>query len=357
MIERMEETNSIRRLLVVHTWGIGDWLFFSPVLQALKERFPTSTVDLILGTPGTLAVAKLDSNISNTFVFDVRKRPWSIVSIAWRLRWKTYDALIFTAGIDSRKADFVSPLFRSRRKIALKTGEFRHFFLTATERCDRDIHMVENNRKLLKSLGITADLAAVEPRLHLPQPNRSGSYLGDVLIHPGCDQVNAYRRWPVERFVEVTRQLLAEGVRVSVILGPDEEDLATAFSVSDPRFHLYKGLPLFEVYDLIRRHRIFLNSDSGLGHIAAALDRPTVTVAGPMDTRATRPYSHKAKLVRSSLRLGCQPCVHSSRPGCAERPCLLSIDADTVAAAVFEVMNKYHPGWDLSSRRKGDEQR
>ena len=40
----------MRRVLIVHTWGIGDWLFVTPVITVLKETWPDAHIEVILGT-------------------------------------------------------------------------------------------------------------------------------------------------------------------------------------------------------------------------------------------------------------------------------------------------------------------
>ena len=45
------------KILLIHTFGIGDWLFFTPVLKTFQKAHPKSTIDVILGTNATLNLA------------------------------------------------------------------------------------------------------------------------------------------------------------------------------------------------------------------------------------------------------------------------------------------------------------
>ena len=68
----------------------------------------------------------------------------------------------------------------------------------------------------------------------------------------------------------------------------------------------FTGFHLRVIAALIKRCSIFINTDSGLGHIAASLNVPTFTIFGPANPLWTRPYNKKAVVIRKGLP--CQPC-------------------------------------------------
>ncbi len=327
------------RILIIHTWGIGDWLFFKPTFDHIRESYPHHSIDVIIGTPGTKAIVSLAEGISELHVFDVRSKPLGIVKIAAKLFRRKYDFLVFTAGISTKKADLTALLFRAKVKIALRTGEYTPHILNATSNYDPTAHMVENNLKLLSLIGLN------QPRVGFPklvlQESTSRAGEGHFLIHPGCDKKNAFKRWPTERFADLAEELLAKGETVDVVLGPDEGDLEAAFDSLKGRqgFQILKHLKLQEVLERISRCKLFLNTDSGLSHIAAALGRPVLTISGPADPRTTRPYSPHSFLVEPTIQLACRPCtVPGGRQGCEERPCVMSIDLKMVEKRMKELL-------------------
>ena len=96
-------------------------------------------------------------------------------------------------------------------------------------------------------------------------------------------------------------------------------------------FSLYSGRSLAETVEIINGHEFFINTDSGLGHIAGALGKKTVTIFGPADPKKSRVYSKRAVTVIRPDRLDCMPCFRpGGRYGCDEKRCLSLIQADDI---------------------------
>jgi len=118
-----------------------------------------------------------------------------------------------------------------------------------------------------------------------------------------------------------------------VILGPEESELLREFSIleSNSNFTIYQNLTLLDTTKIIANHEIFLNSDSGLGHLAAALGRRTVTIFGPGDPIQVRPYSDNAVIVKTNYPLDCMPCLRpGGLHGCKNQYCLKYISVEEV---------------------------
>jgi ADP-heptose:LPS heptosyltransferase len=160
---------------------------------------------------------------------------------------------------------------------------------------------------------------------------------GSVLIHPGSDAKTAFKRWPVDRFISIAEELLSKGHTVSAIVGPDELDLAAPFErlVGHSGFTLHKNISFAQALRVIAGHETFLNSDSGLGHVAAALGRRTITIFGPEDPAVARPYSTRAVTISSKEVLSCMPCMRrSGKWGCGQVRCMESVTRDQVLAEI-----------------------
>jgi heptosyltransferase-3 len=139
-----------------------------------------------------------------------------------------------------------------------------------------------------------ADRAATVP------PRRDGP----TLIHPGSGGLQ--KCWALARFREVATNLLANGAAVRFLLGPAElerwpaaevHSLRTAFPVDDA--HTPTSLA-----DALRAARAYIGNDSGVTHLAAALDTPTIAVFGPTDARVWRPLGAHVEVVQGSLAAG-----------------------------------------------------
>jgi heptosyltransferase-2 len=159
-----------------------------------------------------------------------------------------------------------------------------------------------------------------------------------LVVAPGA-RYGPTKRWPPERFAEAARLwALAQPdpARVRVwIVGGDEDRLAAAamLAASAPAPHVTRDLSgrtdLVMLARLLSRARAVLANDSGVAHLAAALDRPVVVVFGSTDPRWTAPRSPLARAVTEPV-----PCAPCFRRACAipdRERCLRGVAAERVA--------------------------
>lgn len=328
--------NNLHKILIIHTWGIGDWLFFTPVIKVLKGTWSDVYIEVILGTPATRSIVELYPEVHIREVVDVRKWPLGMIKAVVKTWPKRYDAVVFTAGVDSHKADKLASLIRADRKIALLTRQHKPRFLSDVAQYNPCIHRVENNLKVLDMLQIK------RPNQHspfLPFRISEKSMPNSILLHPGSGARSAFKRWPIQRFVCLSEKLLRENWSVSVVLGPAEIELAQAFSSlqKNDKFEIYQHMTLQEVLHVVCRHQILLNNDTGLGHLAAALGKRVITIFGPGDPVQVRPYSTNCVVVRTTKDMKCMPCMRSGgQYGCSEAPCVADIEEGSVMEALLE---------------------
>jgi len=154
-------------------------------------------------------------------------------------------------------------------------------------------------------------------------------------VHPGCKPDDLHKRWATQNFVELARKIQIEfSLDPLFILGPGEEDLE---KLLPPDFKILKKAPLEMVNGALSKVKLFIGNDSGLMHMAAALDKPVAAFFGPSDPSRVAPLTKNLLLIKKDLP--CQPCHHTvEMPGnsfaCVFEgeeylKCLREIDAET----------------------------
>lgn len=115
-----------------------------------------------------------------------------------------------------------------------------------------------------------------------------------TLIHPGSGSPR--KNWPIERFRELSRELLALGHRVAWIRGPAESDETVPPSGVELLDH--PSLP--SLSSTLAAARLFIGNDSGVSHLAGAVGAPTVVLFGPTSSPVWSPDGARVHVVRST---------------------------------------------------------
>lgn len=304
------------RILIVRLSAIGDVVHSLPILCALRKQFPSArlgwvvegrTADLLRGH------AALDELI-------VAPRGWvksprQVLALRRRLRESRFDVSIDVQGLS--KSGLAAWLSGAPRRIGLAGPDGREL----SQWFNNDLvsvsatHVIDRNLELLGPLGVDTS----EVRFDLPRHPTDDALVdiiiddlalegGYAVITPGAGWPS--KLWPVDRFAAVARHLGEEHGLASVVVwaGEQERDWAAQI-VDDAEGHARLAPPtsLTQLAALVRRARLFLGSDTGPLHIAAAVGTRCVGLFGPMPAERNGPYGagHIAvqrKRIRGSSR-------------------------------------------------------
>lgn len=146
-----------------------------------------------------------------------------------------------------------------------------------------------------------------------------------IALQPGARWAN--KRWPIEGFVEVARQLAGEitDARFAILGGGGDKPLgeALAGALPDCSLDLTGQTSLPEMVEWLRLCELMITNDTGPMHVAAALGKPMVALFGPTEARRTGPYGMLDQVVRHSLP--CAPCLKSRCSWPQPMECLTAI--------------------------------
>ena len=294
------QTNQSPRILLVRLSAIGDVVQGMPVACALRAAFPKAHLAwCVQAAGGTL----LEGHPALDEVIIVDRR-WMKSARGWlalrkQLRDKKFDITIDSQSLN--KSALIGWLSGARRRIGLGRPwgrEFSRWLNNETVDTPPDCHMVKRNLKLLEPLGIdnpevrfnVPTFAAAQKTIdaHLTSSGLDGPF---ALINVGAGWPS--KLWPMDRFAEVARYL---GTRhqlpvVVVWAGEEERQMAeTVIAQSDGHARLAPPTSLQELAELARRASLFIGSDTGPLHLAAAIGTPCVGLYGPWPADLHGPY-------------------------------------------------------------------
>lgn len=157
-----------------------------------------------------------------------------------------------------------------------------------------------------------------------------------VCVHAGARLPS--RRWPLERFAQVADALAASGMRV-VLTGTEEERVLTAAMVERaqmPRrlIDLAGTTTLGELAALIGHARLLVCNDTGVSHIAAALEVASVVICSGADPLRWGPSNRDRHRVLAHP-IACRPCAYQMCP--IGHPCATAITVDAVLRTIEDL--------------------
>ena len=333
--------NGKARTLVISPNWIGDAVMAQPLLRLLKQAHPDRAID-VLAPPHVVPVWRRIQEADEILVTPFRHRALQLgerLRYANLLRERGYDAAYVLP--NTLKYALIPWLAGIPRRIGYK-GEMRYGMLNVMHFDD------EPPRSMVPFYAALAR----EPELALP-PNLARPFLvvgGEeaetvsrrldlaldrplVLFAPGAE-FGIAKRWPPAHFGALAARVLREvpGAQVALLGSPNDhatcEEVKAAAGASAPAVRNLAGLTsLDDAIALLARATAVVSNDSGLLHIASALNRPVVALYGSTDPDYAPPLSDIARTV--SLRLACSPCRKRQCP-LGHHDCMNKMGVDLV---------------------------
>jgi len=332
----------MKALIVAPSW-IGDAIMAQPMFARLHARFPGLQLDAL--APRWVApVLQRMGEIS-----EVLDSPFGHGQLSLKPRWRLarelaargYDAVYVLP--NSLKSALVPFMAGIPRRIGF-TGESRYGLINVRHHLDKSALplMVERFAQLAEVPGgalpkpifypkirsTAADQGKTLAELGLERPARL------VAFCPGAEYGPA-KRWPTAHFAALAKKLAERGCAIWLFGSPKDHAVAEEISQLAPGLcrNLCGATSLGQAVDLLAMAELVVCNDSGLMHVAAALDRPLVTLYGSSSPGFTPPLSNQADIL--SLNLDCSPCFKRQCP-LGHLDCLNKLMPERVLAAALK---------------------
>lgn len=351
------QPKSVKILVVGPAW-VGDMVMAQSLFITLKNTHPACQID-VLAPAWSLALMARMPEVNEAIAMPFGHGQFNFferVKLGQTLQAKAYDQTILLP--NSWKSALI-PFFA---KIPVRTGyvgECRWGLLNDARRLDKTLLTMTVQRFVALGLSATASLppAYPPPKLSI-QPEQQHAVIekfqlsafftqdtdadadadADAMtpkanqpilaLCPGAEYGEA-KRWPVAYYADVAKQKRAEGWQVWLF--GSEKDKATSAEINqqagDVCVDFTSRTSLAEAVDLMSLVTTVVSNDSGLMHVAAALDKKLVALYGSSDPRFTPPLNDKADIL--SLNLACSPCFKRVCP-LGHTACLTGLKPDAV---------------------------
>lgn len=343
---------NVERVLVVRLRSIGDTVLATPSLFALKRFLPHAMIDILL-EDWVAPVLDEFPHVDNIITVQ-RGSTSSRARVAHRLRSRRYDVVYNLHG--GTTATLLTRVTGAKHRVGYQTNQYarlhNHLSPSSSSLWGRDkTHSVEQQLALLGWTGVPVSdrpptqLAVAEhARFSIAARLRAAGLVnaGLAVIHPAA--AFATKQWAADKFGQVANEVSRNGLAVVAITGPKEAGLVDELKRNTSANVLaLSDLSLPEITALLARARLFVGNDSGIAHIAAAVQTPSVVIFGSSNVAHWRPWTATGAAAAAEVvfeQMECQPC-HGYFCEKFEHPeCIKRVPVERVIAAVERVLRE-----------------
>ena len=313
-------------ILIIHPGGLGDVVLSLPAVALLRSGFPAAritvagNIDHLVPVMSGYAERILSlSSLPLHHLYAPGSVPESVVKF-----WRSYDRIVsLTGGGDrefTRKFKEIHPnvIVASWRPAP---GDAKHVSQLFVDSLDIGIHP-------------ETEAAPAPILLESELSNEGKRWLGaqgwngrDPLtaLHPGAG--SRIKRWPVSRFMRLAQHLaLQEKRKLLIIEGSAERGLAEQIVAELPADAaiVFDSMSLNLIAGVVAHCDLFIGNDSGVAHLAAALNVRCVVLFGPTLPQHWAPLGHDVTILRNAQ--GCEGCASRG----SDHTCLENITVEEV---------------------------
>ncbi|MFZ9035624.1 MAG: lipopolysaccharide heptosyltransferase II [Francisellaceae bacterium] len=308
-------------LIIAPSW-VGDMVMSQSLYRLIKSHDPKCIID-VLAPAHCAELAHFMPEINEAIISDFKHGQFSLTQR--KALGKSLKSKGYTHGIvlpNSWKSALV-PFFAGIKKRIGWKGEARYFLLN-------DIRMLDKKRYQLMIERFCA--LALPKRAKLPKqlPWPKFQLRGDLTIHqrfaldldrqyiaicPGAEFGPA-KKWPAHYYAEIARYLIDKGYAILLLGGTKDHECCDEIKqhfTDEPIYNFAGRTRIDEAVQLISICDHVFSNDSGLMHIACALDIPATIIYGSSSDKFTPPLSHNADSVYLD-DLPCRPCFKRQCP-------------------------------------------
>ncbi|MBT7479323.1 MAG: lipopolysaccharide heptosyltransferase II [Gammaproteobacteria bacterium] len=338
------------KILIVGPSWVGDMVMAQSLFKVLKQQSPNAVID-VLAPAWSLPLLERMPEVNQGIAMPLGHGKLGLgerYRLGKSLRSEQYDQAILLP--NSLKSAIVPWAAKIPKRTGFR-GEMRYGLLNDLRLLDKQQLTMTVQRFVALADADGAELPEIpEPQL-VVVPERIDQALSSIgvqrpegkllVLCPGAEYGPA-KQWPAEYFAAVAREKMEQGWQVW-LLGSEKDQVIcdeVISSVPPPPDRGGEGVgvenlagrtTLEQAIDLMSLAIVVIGNDSGLMHVAAALDRDLVAIYGSSDPNFTPPLNQRAQIL--GLNLECSPCFKRECP-LGHTNCLTQLEPAQVLQAI-----------------------
>jgi len=324
----------LKRVLIIRCGALGDLVYATSVIDALKMEFGDETLIDFVATPGSGTLFNKDPRVNRVYPLKHKKIPLFFSKqkreIVQASKESPYDILInFEFG-----KQFKSLVNKIHAKE--KFGPYA----TDAKLSEDAIHMVDISKEMFKDVVSPEVFAKSFPRVVGSSKeevfNKYALQERYIIISPSNSHQNSsrmnYRAWQNESWKELIKKL-SKNIQVVIVGNKNEDEFFNKLKpYPDNVLDLVAQTPLSDLIGVIENAQGLVATDTGTAHLASALNTEVFALIGPTPAEVTGPYQspyNKVHIISSTQE--CAPCYKTEvMKNCKDNVCMKEISVDMV---------------------------
>ncbi|MBC8392045.1 MAG: glycosyltransferase family 9 protein [Deltaproteobacteria bacterium] len=340
------DLNCVHRVLLVITTAVGDTLMCTPAVRAVRKVLPNADISVMVDRR-RIPLLSENPHIDRIIIYPGKFK--RLKRLLRELRSVNADLAIILYANDP---DIVPLVYLSGAPVRVGWAESKFAFLMThpVQRPADQIHFVEHRGLMTEAAGISLDSMQMELYPSKEDEAYIDHYLQKQRMKPGTQLIALHpfgtiysKWWPEENVIELLKTFSKHSELEFILIGSKNEKKAIEHILKQsPKNVWYSGedLDIGKLAALIRRVTLFVGTDSGPMHIAAALNVPRVEIYGPSLPEMFG--TEKGEVIRIKTEFECvQPCWTTS---CPEPKCMISIRPERVYLATLQLIRDLAKG-------------
>jgi len=323
--KKREVPRQIKNIALLKTAAIGDTVLLTAIISDIQEFNKNIHITLFTGSSNYEFARILEKQYINLSIVKLPiKNPLKAIKI---IRQKKYDIFI---DFDSwpRLNALLTYSSNASFTIGFKTkNQFRHYLYNKYIEHNWNIHEVENYKNLIKYIGIDKNNL---PNIKIDSKKNKKI----IVIHmfPGGSKSHL-KEWPNEFWIQLINYLTSNNLHVYLTGAPVDKvkalNVKKCCTNADSIFVVAGKYSLNDTINLLSESNFVISIDTGIMHIASALNCNLITLHGPTSSMRWGALNNNSIVINSNLE--CSPCLNLGfEHGCNINRCMQKISVHHV---------------------------
>ena len=329
------------KILIIRLSSIGDILLSTPFIRQLRAKFPKSQIGFIVKDIYA-DLLRYNPNIDEIFCLNSGEGIEGLSDLKLKIRKNSYQ-IVFDLH-NNLRSNYLKRGINAGKICSIKKGKLKQTLLVRFKLnlYDHEIPIPFRYLSVAKNLGVTDDQKGLE--LYWPQRvintwekkcqqmnfNLDQKF---ICLAPGAGFFT--KRWPEAKFNTLVNLIHQKQKIPVVVLGGDkDQEIGRRLGKQKNTIDFCGKLSLLETAYIISKGKIIVTNDSGLMHMATAVQTPVLAIFGStVKELGFFPYRAEARIIENS-GLSCRPCSHIGRHYCPKKhfKCMEEISPENVYA-------------------------